>query len=240
MIPARKTPLFNRFFANHSRGRICSMFEEVRVFGLSNAIHAAREAPVLIVANHTAWWDPLLAIALSNYSFGADAYAMMDAANLMRLPFFSRVGAFGVDLNQPEDGARAIRYAAKLLSAPGRMVWIFAQGEERPITAPLSFRAGAAQVARVSKNAKVIPLALRYEFGKGEKPMAYVSIGGAVPLSADVQEANRAQEEAVRGELRRIDRHLCGSEESAFEVVFRARKSRFATWAETVLAWVAR
>lgn len=240
MIPAHKTPLFSRFFANHARARIRSMFHEVRVSGLSRVIHAASEAPVLIVANHTAWWDPMMAIALSNHVFRADAYAMMDAANLARFPFFSRVGAFGVDLNEPSDGARAIRYAAKLLDAPGKVVWIFAQGEERPVTAPLLFRAGAAQVARVAKKARVIPFALRYEFGKAEKPTAYASIGNALVPTVDVEEARRTQEEAVASELRRIDRHLTGIETSEFDVVFRSGRSRLQEWAENILAWAFR
>ena len=85
---------------------------------------------MLVVSNHTAWWDPLVAILLSHRILNTDGFALMDAKNLRRLPCFGRVGAFGVDLDDQRDGARAIRYAAKLLIAKElsrrRLVWIFA------------------------------------------------------------------------------------------------------------------
>ncbi len=238
MIVARKSPLFNSFFARHARSRILRTFHEVRVFGLENARATLESSPALVVANHTAWWDPMMAIALSNFALGADAYAMMDAKNLTRLPFFAKVGAFGVDLGDPADGARAIRYSAKLLDAPKKLVWIFPQGEERPAGEPLAFRAGSAEIARVAKRASVIPVALRYVFAEVEKPYAYVSFGPSFPPLRDVDRGRSEQESRVGEELSRIDRAVRG-DRSGFTTLFRTRESAVAKAAERLLAWMA-
>lgn len=125
MIPARKSPAFSRWFSGDAQRRIFRAFGAVRVGGLDDLARVAAERPVLVISNHTSWWDPLVVLYLTARVLKVDAYAMMDAKNLRALPFFGKVGAFGVNLDTPVDGARAIRYAAKLLDRAGRLVWIF-------------------------------------------------------------------------------------------------------------------
>lgn len=216
-------------------------FSGVYVHGLDRLEDALRQGPVLVVSNHTAWWDPLVAIVLCTRVLSADAYAMMDARNLRRLPFFRKVGAFGVDRDDPNDGARAIRYAAKLLGSPGRLVWIFAQGEEVPITAKaLGFKPGAAEVARVARHAATLPLALRYEFGEEEKPRLLVSVGERMAFERNVQLARVGQERAVAAELARIDDAVLARNWSAFVCIRRAQPSWLARTAERCLAGLSR
>ena len=137
MIPARKHRLFRWWFGGHARARLRAGFSAVRAEGMDHLRAALAAGPVLIV------------LYLTEHALRCDGHAMMDAQNLQRLPFFAMVGAFGVDLANPSDGASAMRYAARLLNAPGRMVWVFPQGRERPVTErPLAFRAGSAEVAR--------------------------------------------------------------------------------------------
>lgn len=217
------------------------MFGAVRVHGLEQARAASREAPLIVVSNHTSWWDPLFAIYLCTLELRADAHAMMDAKNLARLPFFGKVGAFGVDLDDPADGARAIRYAAKLLDRPGRLVWVFAQGRERPITErPIVFRAGTAEIARVAR-ARVVPVALRYEFGAEEHPTAWVSFGEPLAYERDVVRGRDAQAAAVDAELTRIDGAICTADAARqFPVVLARRPSAFGALAERALALLTR
>lgn len=137
MIPARKSRWFTAWFARHARARIAGTFGRVLVSGADELRAACAAGPVLVVANHTSWWDPLVALWLTNVVVHVDSFAMMDAANLRRLPFFGKVGAFGVDLDEAADGASAIRYAARLLDAPGRVVWIYPEGRERSPFEPL-------------------------------------------------------------------------------------------------------
>lgn len=241
MIPARKSPRFTSWFARDAEQRLRRGFEAVRCRGLEGLRAAVRERPVLVVTNHTAWWDPLVALVTSVRLLEADAYAMMDAKNLDRLPFFGKVGAFGVDLDDPRDGARAMRYAAKLLDGPGRLLWIFAQGKEVPITAgPVVFRPGAAEIARIAK-AAVVPGALRYEMGSTPEPTLWMSFGPALDAGRDVEAARRAHETEVDAELARIDRAIVAGEGAdAFEPLFVKRKGALFGVAQAALAFLTR
>jgi 1-acyl-sn-glycerol-3-phosphate acyltransferase len=241
VIPARKSPLFTRWFVGDAHRRIRRTFGAVHVRGIAEVRRLATERPILIVSNHTAWWDPLLILDLCVRVLRVDAYAMMDAKNLRRLPFFAKVGAFGVDLDDPRDGARAMRFAAKLLDRPGRLVWIFAQGREVPTTArPLGFRRGSAEIARVARQAVVVPVAIRYEHGSRPDPSIYVSFGPAIDAKRDVGEGAAQQEAAVSHELDRIDRAIVTGETSELVAIYERQPSCFMQAAERALAWLAR
>ncbi|HMY20759.1 MAG TPA: lysophospholipid acyltransferase family protein [Polyangium sp.] len=206
MIRARRVNWFNAWFSGHARSRIRTTFGEVRVHGLERAQAHAREAPLIVVSNHTSWWDPLVALHVSTHLLEKAGHAMMDAKNLRRLPFFGLVGGFGVELGNAQDGAAVIEYAAKLLEVPNNLVWIFPQGAERPIhERPLGFRRGSGEIARLAPQARVLPLGLWYEFGGVEKPTLWLSFGDVVKTTDDAAENRAAQEEAVTAELVRIE-----------------------------------
>ena len=201
---------------------------------------ALASGPALIVSNHTSWWDPMVVLYLTERVLRCDGHAMMDAANLRRLPFFAMVGAFGVDLDDPADGASAMRYAARLLNAPGRMVWVFPQGRERPVTErPLGFRAGSAEVARVAKSVTV-PIGLRYEHRGSERPELLMSIGEPLPWTKDVAAARAAHEAAVTARLDRLDEALRDGSADGFEALERMGPGAMGQRAERALAAITR
>lgn len=244
MIPAKKSALFSRWFAWHAERRLHASFATIRVRGLAALRDALAAGPVLVVSNHTSWWDPLVLLKLCLRDLRADAYAMMDADNLRRLPFFARVGAFGVDLGDRADGARSIRYAARLLDAPGRLVWLFPQGREVPVTARrLSFRRGSGEIARVARRARVVPVGLRYEHGARPEPDLWIAVGSGGDAGAVLRDAageTARHEELVATELARIDEALVGGVADGFERLHEKRPGRLFAFAQAVLAWLAR
>ncbi len=240
MIPARKHPWFNRWFAGQARGRLRGRFDRVRVAGAEHLRAASAEGPVLLVSNHCAWWDPLVVLFLETFVFGGVWYAMMDATNLRRLPFFGLIGAFGVDLDAPSDGAAAMKYSARLLKAPGQAVWIFPQGTERPQTLrPLGFRAGSAEIARIAR-VPTVPVALRYEFVHAERPELFIDIGAPMPFGRDVTAGRAEHEAAVTAGLDRIEADLHAQRFDRYTTVLEARPDRLGRWAEGILAWMTR
>jgi 1-acyl-sn-glycerol-3-phosphate acyltransferase len=241
MIAADKWAPFEAWFLGRARARLRAGFTSLKVRGAEHVREAAARGPVLWVGNHTSWWDPLVIFYLSRAFFDLDGHAMMDASNLRKLPFFSRIGAFGVDLDDPADGARALRYAARLLRAgPRRMVAVFPQGRERPVTErPLGFRPGAAELARLAPGARVLPFALRYEMQGEEKPYAYVAFGAPLGPARKVAAAHAEQEGAVTRLLDELDGALCAGDLSAYTALFVSR-SAVAPLATEALAWAFR
>jgi 1-acyl-sn-glycerol-3-phosphate acyltransferase len=235
MIEARPSSLFASWFSWSADRRLRRTFGVGRMAGLA-ALRAAfvDAGAVLVMSNHTSWWDPIVAIWLCRRVLRVDAYAMMDAKNLRRLPFFAQVGAFGVDLDDPRDGARAMRYAAKLLRKPRTLVWIFAQGRETPITLrPLGFREGSAHIARLAPRAALAYVALRYEHGSAPEPSLWIA-ARVEPSAERSRDATTATlERNVTEQLDRIDAEIIRNEHTDFEKVWERGRSPWqaiATW----------
>lgn len=243
MIPAAKSPLFEWWFARHVDARLRRSFSSLRLAGAEHVVRGATAGPVVWIGNHTSWWDPLVAYHLSGRHFRLDGHAMMDARNLRRLPFFARIGAFGVDLDDPADGARSLRYAARLLSAPGRMVLIFPQGTERPITErPLGFRPGSGELARLVPRGSVVPFAVRYEMAAEELPRIYVRFGAALTLPTARPERaperlREAHERAVTALLDAIDEDVRRGALDDYTPLF-WRSDRGGELASAALGWL--
>lgn len=202
MTPARKWAGFSRWFTASVERRMRASFGAMRVAGLERLREVAAARPVLFVANHSAWWDPLVALVVSERLLGIDGYALMDESNLERLRFFALVGGLGVRLGQRRDGARALAHAATLLDRPGRALWIYPQGSEQPIGTPLRFQPGAAGLARRVARVAVIPVAIRYVFAATPAPELVVVFGA--PLEG-TEVDTVLLERSVADALQRID-----------------------------------
>lgn len=201
MIRAHKSSLFTRWFAWSCERRLRRTFD-VHVAGLAELADVARAQPVLVLANHTSWWDALVALVVSVRVLGLDAFALMESDNLQRLRFFGLAGAVGVHRGDPRDGAKVLRHAAALLDRPGRALWIFPQGEQRPAAEPLRFEPGGVRVARLA-GARIVPVALRYRFGAGERAELYLACGPT--LSPDAADANEQARSTVARLLAELD-----------------------------------
>lgn len=241
MIPHAKHRWFTAWFERRAHRRLRASFRALHVAGLDRLAHALARGPVLVVSNHCAWWDPLVALVLTHRLVPSDAYALMDAANLRRRPFFAKAGAFGADRGSRRDGAEAMRHAASLLDRPGRLVWMFPQGEERPLhERPLRFFGGAAGVARRVPAAAVVPVGLAYAFGAAAAPSVLVAVGPPLAAVPTIASARRAQVEAVEAELARIERELSRPGTQGFETIPLAPPRRLEALAERALAALVR
>ncbi|MDX6696334.1 MAG: chlorobactene lauroyltransferase [Blastocatellia bacterium] len=177
MLPARKSKWFEWAFGVYNRNLLARRFEGLRVAGLEALIEREPRRPLVLYANHSSWWDGLVAFQLSRAG-GLEQYAMMEERQVLEYPFHRRLGAFGVVRESARDGARAVEYAGRLLKGTNRALWIFPQGLTLPNDArPLRLYTGAARVIERACQADAAPVAMRYEFLDDYRPEAFARIG---------------------------------------------------------------
>jgi chlorobactene lauroyltransferase len=178
MLTAIKSKSFERLFAIYNRNLFKRRFHSLRVGGFGELRKPTTLAPLVIFANHSAWWDGLVAFEISR-RVQSDSFIMMEERHLKKLFLFRGLGAFSVVREKPREAIKSIDYAAELLCrSSNRTVWIFPQGEILPNERrPLRFYNGLAKLVEKVGAVRVLPVAMRYEFLDNFKPEIFVKIG---------------------------------------------------------------
>lgn len=234
LLEARKLPLLEHAYARYGRRLLRRAFARV---WLGGAPWPAGSGPTVAFLNHSAWWDPILALFLSHDVFRRDGYGLMEGAQLVRYPFFRRIGCFGAVAGPvapptaplgAEDARGLALYSARTLrGGPDRTLWIFPQGALLPARVPLVFRSGVARFSRAVPEAPLVPVAVRYELRAAQRPEIFVRVGAAVaPHPGEVPaRLTRRLEHRLREELEQLDLDLCDPEPRAYRVVLAGPRS---------------
>lgn len=155
-------------------------------------------APLILVANHTSWWDGFLLrdIQRTLRPHGS-LYSVMTAHELRRNPFLRRIGA--VPLEQRSAGSvlrmlRSLRHLAR--GAENVTISYFPQGRITPAwQRPLGFLRGVELLARVLRPCWIMPVGIHIEPLNRTRPTAFVSAGS--PFRTDDSNVRADELEAM-------------------------------------------
>jgi 1-acyl-sn-glycerol-3-phosphate acyltransferase len=160
----------------YARRRVRRGLDGVYARGLDQARDACAAGPMLVASNHVSWWDPMV-LLLIEQALDVQGWGLMRADNLTRLPFFKHTGALPLDLENPRQAVRDLTNAAGVLDGPQKILWIFPQGEQRPMhLRPLGFKPGVSWLARKA-GARVLPVSLHVAFDEQPVPRYFVDFG---------------------------------------------------------------
>lgn len=217
----RRKPAFVALARRYVQRRLAREFDGFFIEGLDRARELAAGEPLILAANHVAWWDALLAIQL-DWLLGAESYCLMDAENLRRLPFFGWTGAVPLRRDVARAAHADLRAAATLLDRPGRMLWIYPQGHQRRAhLRPLGLHSGVRLLARDS-GARVLPMSLDYAYREAPVPAIVASF--SEPIDAIQAPLLPTLEARLCEGLQRVDRFVDrGHGQFVETVVSRAR-----------------
>ena len=142
------------------------------------------DEPILVVLNHSSWWDPLIGIVLSHRFTGRDQFAAIDAVAVNRYAFFKRLGFIGVDRRSLRGAVEFLRIGHLILSEPNRAFWVTAQGRFTDVRErPLNLRSGVGHLAARLERGFVLPLAIEYSFWNERSPEALARFGEPIPIA---------------------------------------------------------
>ena len=105
--------------------------------------------PLMVIMNHSSWWDPLIGMYLSRTMMpNRPMLAPMEAEQLMKFAFFRKLGIFGIDPDAPGAiDAMGAHVLGRFTARPNTAFWLTPQGEFTDVRAPIRLRPGAAAVA---------------------------------------------------------------------------------------------
>ncbi|TWI57952.1 lysophospholipid acyltransferase family protein [Halalkalibacter nanhaiisediminis] len=190
MIEAQKSKTFRKLFHLYNKYWLLRRsFYSVNIRGS----FPKTNQPMLVLVNHSNWWDGLVSYYVTEKVCHHDSYAMMGEEGMKKFPFFRKIGAFSVRKDQPRSILTSLNYAATLLEHK-KAVWIFPQGEERHLEErPLFFQQGVAYLLEKKPETIVVPVTYYYTFTHHQRPELYIDIGSAV-LPATTNRMSRKQQ----------------------------------------------
>ncbi len=156
-------------------------FHTIAARGLEHLAAMPPDRPVLLFCTHTNWWDGLIGYFISKHLPGKAIHCMMEERQLRQFQFFTWLGGFSVDLDSPEKALPTLRYVRKLLKSPTNAVWIFPQGKLSRPNEPFVAQPGTDYFARSTPEAMLVPIALRYDFFRDDRPNVLIEIGPPFP-----------------------------------------------------------
>jgi len=181
MLEAKKSALFERIFAIYNSNLLKRRFHTLQVSGLEILRERKIDVPLIIYANHSSWWDGLVAFQISRV-LEMESFIMMEERHLKKLFLFRRLGAFSVVREKPFEAIKSINYAVNLLKEnQARTLWVFPQGEIlHNDSRPFYFYKGISKIIAKLEKSLIVPIAFRYEFSGNFKPEIFAKAGEAI------------------------------------------------------------
>ena len=178
-----RRPAFLRLTRPYARHRVACGLDGLWVHGLADARAALADRPIIFAANHVAWWDPLVLLVLDK-ALGGVCWAMVDSRSIRTMPFLGWLGALPLDRSNPDRARECLQSCAELLDRPGRAMWIFPQGRQRPAhLRPLDLKGGLS-VLHDHNPVDMVVVSLDYVFLERDRPAALVRF--STPISGAV------------------------------------------------------
>jgi len=143
---------------------------------LAGSLPSAQGSPVIFVANHHGWHDGYVMFALIKH---LGIVASDWVAELAEFPLFAKIGALPFPPEDEKVRFATVRKTVRLLQE-GRSLILFAEGalhrppEVWPLGSALEF------LIRRVPQARIIPVAIRYDMSIHERPEVFVELGEAI------------------------------------------------------------
>ncbi len=175
---------FRRIFDLYLTYRFQQNFDQIIVRKLGEQTSPDRELPVLIIANHCSWWDGFFLAKLQRQMApNGMLFTVMLESELCKYPLFRRLGAVGIDPDNPVSVAHCFNELKRLSQSGEKSIFVayFPQGEICPqLELPLNFKPGLELLSKILGPVQILPVALGIEPLKAAKPAAFILVGDLI------------------------------------------------------------
>ncbi len=215
MIPARHSKIAKALFHRYIMHAMKKQFHSLHLLG--SEPEWPLDQPLLILPNHSSWWDGFFIHVLNEKLWQRRPYVMMLERELSKHRFFSRLGAFSIDPDTVGGVRRSLRYVREMLHTAGPpwpMICVFAQGELLPWhIRPLGYKPGVRWLlANTSTPVCVVQLGIRLEFLLQQKPQVFFEFSEPLIWTSETP-ALPSWEERHQELLERMSRRMMQKEQ---------------------------
>ena len=172
IIKAKHHFVIHPIFKLFTRVMTNSHFSQVAIVG-NVAVTSNRS--VLLISNHTSWWDGFWQLYLNMKVFKKKFHFMMLEEQLRKHWYFNYTGGFSVK-KSARSTVETIQYSAELLSHPNNLVLMFPQGKVESIHKySVTFEKGVEKILEKTNRAdvQIVFLVNSIDYFINRKPILY-------------------------------------------------------------------
>jgi len=149
---------------------------------VSEPPNVADDTGLLITPNHFSWWDGFFIDYVMRRYSDRILYIMMLEEQLKRYWFFRNLGAYSIDLHNPNKVIESIQYTQQIVNNPENFVVYYSQGEIRPYDErPLAIKPGLQKVLTGLKTPSVVvPAAFKIQYGNEQTPDVFACFAAPI------------------------------------------------------------
>lgn len=138
IIKSRHHWFYYPFFKFYSRWMPRKAFRSVKMHHTLDD----KGLPILMIGNHTSWWDGFLAQYINLEIFNRRLHIMMLEEQLRQRMFLNKTGAYSIKKGH-RSALESLQYTAEILSDPGNLAILYPQGKIHSILDfPVKFESG--------------------------------------------------------------------------------------------------
>lgn len=158
------------FFQKYTLWKMKKNFHEVKLIGNIDL----KELPLLVISNHSTWWDGFWLMHLNLKVLKRKFHFMMLESQLRKFWFFNYSGGFSIH-KKSKTIFETFDYTAKLLSEKQNLVIVFPQGEITSIhNQNIKFEKGIEKIINRMKNKISIVMVVNLvDYFSNPKPTLY-------------------------------------------------------------------
>ena len=163
------------------------------------------ERSILLIPNHFSWWDGFFAWHVNRKVFSKRYHVMMLEQELAQRLFFSRVGAFSVNLGK-RSVIESLNYCIDILRNSNNMLLMFPQGKlESQHANQVRFQKGVEHIVAKAKSARVVFAVCLVDYFSYRKPTLTITLKEYDGLSSMEEAFNQHLRDCIVQQAKLID-----------------------------------
>lgn len=108
--------------------------------------------------------------------FHQKARAVMEDKQMREFPFFSKIGAFSINRNNPKSALVSLKYGADWLNHPNSCLFLYPEGKFSQVHERIEIEAGVTKLLEWAPDCQLVSISMHISYQKSDKPHFFIDV----------------------------------------------------------------
>lgn len=213
--PAKESQIFIKCFRLYTWFLFKRRFKRVWI---KQEYQPYSSCKTLYFLNHHSWWDGLIPFLLNEFRFHQLGRAVMEDKQIIKYPFFQKLGAFSINREDPQKAIKSLRYAVSSFERDHSSLFIYPEGTITPTGSAMDFEGGLAWLHNELDDVDFVPIAIHIHTIRHDKPELHLHVGSHIRIKKSLSKEEKTRHfESILDDMLNKLRATAGFDDSEFK-----------------------